>query len=76
MTERLHHVDQLGIHISSLCGDKDTFKLQRRDLILGRLSQRHGRPPNPNPVLTPLLPLLLLRDAEARSSQLPQDSPL
>lgn len=35
VTERLRHVYQLGFHIHQLCAGKDTFKLQRRDHILG-----------------------------------------
>ncbi|XP_061782183.1 integral membrane protein 2B-like isoform X2 [Nerophis lumbriciformis] len=35
VTERLEHVDQLGYFIHNLCRGKDTFKLQRRDRILG-----------------------------------------
>ncbi|XP_051258984.1 integral membrane protein 2B-like [Dicentrarchus labrax] len=35
VTERLEHVDQLGSFIYNLCRGKDTFKLQRRDRILG-----------------------------------------
>ncbi|XP_056282405.1 integral membrane protein 2B-like isoform X2 [Pseudoliparis swirei] len=35
VTERLQHVDQLGYFIYNLCRGKDTFKLQRRDRILG-----------------------------------------
>nr|ACQ58853.1 Integral membrane protein 2B [Anoplopoma fimbria] len=35
VTERLEHVDQLGYFIYNLCRGKDTFKLQRRDRILG-----------------------------------------
>lgn len=35
VTERLEHVDQLGYFIYNLCQGKDTFKLQRRDRILG-----------------------------------------
>ncbi|XP_006806461.1 integral membrane protein 2B-like isoform X1 [Neolamprologus brichardi] len=35
VTERLEHVDQLGYFIHNLCKDKDTYKLQRRDRILG-----------------------------------------
>ncbi|KAM9851257.1 integral membrane protein 2B-like [Aulostomus maculatus] len=35
VTERLEHVDQLGYFIYHLCRGKDTFKLQRRDRILG-----------------------------------------
>ncbi|XP_028292783.1 integral membrane protein 2Bb [Gouania willdenowi] len=35
VTERLKHVDQLGYFISNLCHGKPTFKLQRRDRILG-----------------------------------------
>lgn len=35
VTERLEHVDQLGFFIYNLCRGKDTFKLQRRERILG-----------------------------------------
>ena len=35
VTERLHHVDQLGYYIYSLCRGKETFKLQRRERIIG-----------------------------------------
>lgn len=35
VTERLEHVDQLGDFIYNLCRGKETFKLQRRDRILG-----------------------------------------
>ncbi|XP_038151532.1 integral membrane protein 2Ba isoform X1 [Cyprinodon tularosa] len=35
VTERLEHVDQLGYFINNLCRGKETFKLQRRDRILG-----------------------------------------
>lgn len=35
VTERLEHVDQLGFHIYKLCHHRETFKLQRRDRILG-----------------------------------------
>ncbi|KAJ8252943.1 hypothetical protein GJAV_G00207420 [Gymnothorax javanicus] len=35
VTERIDNVDQLGYFIYSLCGGKDTFRLQRRDTILG-----------------------------------------
>ncbi|XP_056145042.1 integral membrane protein 2B-like [Lampris incognitus] len=35
VTERLEHVDQLGYFIHSLCRGKETYKLQRRDRILG-----------------------------------------
>ncbi|XP_077436443.1 integral membrane protein 2Bb [Vanacampus margaritifer] len=35
VTERLQHVEQLGDFIHNLCRGKDTFKLQRRDRILG-----------------------------------------
>uniref|UniRef100_G3NZ36 Integral membrane protein 2 n=1 Tax=Gasterosteus aculeatus TaxID=69293 RepID=G3NZ36_GASAC len=35
VTERLEQVDQLGFFINNLCQGKDTFKLQRRDRILG-----------------------------------------
>uniref|UniRef100_A0A7N6BQ96 Integral membrane protein 2 n=1 Tax=Anabas testudineus TaxID=64144 RepID=A0A7N6BQ96_ANATE len=35
VTERLQHVDQLGYFIYNLCQGKDTYKLQRRDRILG-----------------------------------------
>ncbi len=36
VTERLEHVDQLGYFIYNLCRGKDTYKLQRRDRILGK----------------------------------------
>ncbi|XP_023129549.1 integral membrane protein 2B isoform X1 [Amphiprion ocellaris] len=35
VTERLEHVEQLGYFIHNLCQGKDTYKLQRRDRILG-----------------------------------------
>ncbi|XP_029967793.1 integral membrane protein 2Bb [Salarias fasciatus] len=35
VTERLEHVDQLGFFIYNLCRGKETYKLQRRDRILG-----------------------------------------
>uniref|UniRef100_A0A3Q3QS00 Integral membrane protein 2 n=1 Tax=Monopterus albus TaxID=43700 RepID=A0A3Q3QS00_MONAL len=35
VTERLEHVEQLGYFIYNLCQGKDTYKLQRRDRILG-----------------------------------------
>ncbi|XP_047456320.1 integral membrane protein 2Bb isoform X1 [Mugil cephalus] len=35
VTERLENVDQLGYFIYNLCRDKETYKLQRRDRILG-----------------------------------------
>ncbi|XP_070694637.1 integral membrane protein 2Bb isoform X1 [Pempheris klunzingeri] len=35
VTERLQHVDQLGYFIYNLCRGKETYKLQRRDRILG-----------------------------------------
>ncbi|XP_028991553.1 integral membrane protein 2Bb isoform X2 [Betta splendens] len=35
VTERLQHVEQLGYFIYNLCQGKDTYKLQRRDRILG-----------------------------------------
>ncbi|RVE58505.1 hypothetical protein OJAV_G00209850 [Oryzias javanicus] len=35
VTERLERVDKLGYFIYNLCRDKETFKLQRRDRILG-----------------------------------------
>lgn len=35
VTERLEHVDHLGYFIYNLCRDRETFKLQRRDRILG-----------------------------------------
>ncbi|XP_077392567.1 integral membrane protein 2B-like [Festucalex cinctus] len=35
VTERLEHVERLGHFIHNLCRGKDTFKLQRRDRILG-----------------------------------------
>jgi len=35
VTERLENVEQLGYFIYSLCKGKETYKLQRRDTILG-----------------------------------------
>nr|ACO09870.1 Integral membrane protein 2B [Osmerus mordax] len=35
VTERLEHVDQLGFFIYNLCRGKETYRLQRRDTILG-----------------------------------------
>uniref|UniRef100_A0A8C8DNL3 Integral membrane protein 2 n=1 Tax=Oryzias sinensis TaxID=183150 RepID=A0A8C8DNL3_9TELE len=35
VTERLERVDQLGYFINNLCRNKETYKLQRRDRILG-----------------------------------------
>ncbi|XP_036401060.1 integral membrane protein 2B-like [Megalops cyprinoides] len=35
VTERVDNVDQLGYFIYSLCRGKDTYRLQRRDTILG-----------------------------------------
>ncbi|XP_053184054.1 integral membrane protein 2B-like isoform X1 [Scomber japonicus] len=42
VTERLEHVDQLGYFIYNLCRGKETFKLQRRDRILG-MQKREAR---------------------------------
>ena len=36
VTERLENVERLGSFIYNLCRGKDTFKLQRRDRILGK----------------------------------------
>ncbi|KAJ8003573.1 hypothetical protein DPEC_G00149750 [Dallia pectoralis] len=36
VTERLESVDQLGYFINSLCKGRDTYRLERRDTILGR----------------------------------------
>jgi integral membrane protein 2B len=36
VTERLDNVEQLGFFINNLCQGKDTYKLQRRDRILGQ----------------------------------------
>ncbi|KAL1267868.1 hypothetical protein QQF64_033231 [Cirrhinus molitorella] len=35
ITERLDSTSDLGYYINNLCKDKDTFRLQRRDTILG-----------------------------------------
>lgn len=35
VTERVDNVNQLGLFIYNLCRDKETFRLQRRDQILG-----------------------------------------
>ncbi|KAM4561940.1 integral membrane protein 2B-like isoform 1-T1 [Fundulus diaphanus] len=42
VTERLEQVDQLGYFIYNLCRGKETFKLQRRDRILG-IQKREAR---------------------------------
>lgn len=42
VTERLEHVDQLGVFIHNLCRGKDTFKLQRRERILGMFANSRG----------------------------------
>lgn len=44
VTERLEHVDRLGSFIYNLCRGKDTYKLQRRDRILGTQSVHALRP--------------------------------
>lgn len=50
VTERLQHVNRLGQHIHNLCRGKDTFKLQRRDHILGTLFPWRQVPaPEPHP---------------------------
>ncbi|MBN3321459.1 ITM2B protein, partial [Atractosteus spatula] len=36
VTERIDNVDQLGYFIYSLCRGKETYKLQRRDAIIGK----------------------------------------
>ncbi|KAL1021853.1 hypothetical protein UPYG_G00018880 [Umbra pygmaea] len=36
VTERLENIDQLGYFINSLCNGRDTYKLERRDTMLGR----------------------------------------
>ncbi|KAK7938695.1 hypothetical protein WMY93_002021 [Mugilogobius chulae] len=35
VTERIEDVSELGVFIYNLCRDKETFRLQRRDRILG-----------------------------------------
>ncbi|XP_016403535.1 integral membrane protein 2B-like, partial [Sinocyclocheilus rhinocerous] len=35
VTERLDSTSDLGYYINDLCKDKDTYRLQRRDIILG-----------------------------------------
>uniref|UniRef100_A0A8K9XD39 Integral membrane protein 2 n=1 Tax=Oncorhynchus mykiss TaxID=8022 RepID=A0A8K9XD39_ONCMY len=39
VTERLEDVEQLGYFINNLCQGKDTYKLERRDRILGQYTQ-------------------------------------
>lgn len=55
VTERLEHVDRLGSFINNLCGGKDTYKLQRRDRILGTPAAVRSRAASPAlRALTPL----------------------
>lgn len=35
VTEKVHHVEQLGYFIYSMCKDRDTYRLQHRDTIAG-----------------------------------------
>ena len=41
VTERLDNVEQLGYFIYSLCKGKDTYKLQRRDTVIGEYTHTH-----------------------------------
>lgn len=41
VTERLEDVEQLGYFINNLCQGKDTYKLERRDRILGQYTHMH-----------------------------------
>lgn len=77
VTERLEHVDQLGSFIYNLCRGKDTYKLQRRDRVLGTQQQWFTRS-TPPPPASPRSNALCssYRYAEARSAELPQDSTL
>lgn len=43
VTERLENVDQLGFFIYSLCKGTDTYKLERRETILGKYILYHLR---------------------------------
>ncbi|XP_073519933.1 integral membrane protein 2B [Phyllobates terribilis] len=36
VTDRIENVDQLGVFIRRLCQDKETYKLQRRNIIRGK----------------------------------------
>jgi integral membrane protein 2B len=40
ITDRIENVDNLGFFIYRLCHDKETYKLQRRETIRGKESQR------------------------------------
>ena len=61
VTERLQRVDLLGSYIHDLCGGRDTFKLQRRDQVLGTRTPGHTRP---SPAASPV--------SDSSSSALPQ----
>lgn len=36
VTEKVDDIEPLGYFINQLCHDKDTYRLQRRDTILGK----------------------------------------
>lgn len=42
ITEKLESTSDLGIYINKLCKDKDVFRLQRRDTILGKCACTHN----------------------------------
>lgn len=39
VTEKLDSTSDLGYYINNLCNDKDTYRLQRRETILGKCTQ-------------------------------------
>lgn len=45
VTEKLDSTSDLGYYINNLCNDKDTYRLQRRETILGKCTQT-------NPLIT------------------------
>lgn len=38
VTEKLESTSELGFYINNLCKDKDMYRLQRRDTILGKFA--------------------------------------
>lgn len=41
VTEKMDSTSDLGYYINNLCNDKDTYRLQRRDTILGKCTQTY-----------------------------------
>lgn len=64
VTERLEHVDRLGSFIYNLCRGKDTYKLQRRDRILGTFTRCAPGPRAPPRSNSPLLVLQVCRNVK------------